>query len=99
MSYKLIITAQYSENYAAFNDDWDGVKTAWKCKGGESFAITMDSTDRLYLDESTIVAAAHSILAQKSGNVYRYEYVGHEFVDAHIEDITNEFWSAVKQLV
>lgn len=98
MSYKLIVIAQYSENYAAFNDNWDGISEGWKAKGGSEFVIDMTSDERLFLCEEEIVSAIRSILAKMSNNVVRYEYVSHEFQDADMPNITAEFFEAVKQL-
>lgn len=95
--YKLVIVAQYYENYAAYNDNWDGVSEGWKAKGGQEFLVDISSDLRMWLCQDDIIAAIRSILAQKSNNVIRYEYVSHEFQDADMPNITAEFMDAIKE--
>ena len=73
------ITAQYYENYAAQNEDWDGKKQGWKAKGGQIFEIMVDSDDFLYC-EDVCIETIKDLLAAGSDLRYKYEYVSHELI-------------------
>jgi len=95
MTHKLIITAQYFENYAAPNADWDGKQTYWKPKGGTQFLIDASGdSDRI---EAMLYSMAETedivkkILAQKSNLHVKYELVEIERVFSEPYDITAEF--------
>ncbi len=73
------ITAQYYENYASHDLDWDGKKEAWKAKGGQEFQIYADSDDFFYGEESC-VEAIKCLLKEVSNPCHKYEYVSHELI-------------------
>ena len=73
------ITAQYYENYAAHNSDWDGKREGWKAKGGQVFQIYADSDDFFYGEEDCI-EAIKSLLKEQSNPYCKYEYVSHEII-------------------
>ena len=96
--YKLMVSAQYFENYAAHNDDWDGVREGWKAKGGVDFAIDMDCIDRLYFSSDDIEAAIKAVLRSKSNLVVRYELAGYEFIDPNPTNITEPFMAELNKI-
>ena len=42
---KFVIETAIRENYAAHNDDWDGVSEYWKNKGGNTYVIEADTAE------------------------------------------------------
>ena len=98
LNYKLIISTQYFENYAAHNEDWDGIQEAWKPKGGVDFVVDMDSSTRMYASKDNIKAAIDTVLLSKSNLVVRYELVGYEFMDSNPENITEQFTAELTKI-
>ena len=93
MTHKLMITAQYSENYAAMNEDWDGKSEGWKPKGSAMFSIDASSdevsnmVDSMYDTKEVL----KNILAKKSNLRGKYELIDIERVYEEPEDITADF--------
>jgi hypothetical protein len=78
MKARLIITAQYSENYAF--PDWNGegeCPKSWKFKSGVTFEVEVDSLDIMYL-ENECVAVATEMLKEMSNDCVAYSYHAHE---------------------
>jgi len=73
------ISAQYYENYAAHNSNWDGKKEGWKAKGGQEFFTYVHADDFIYVPDFC-QKAIKSLLAEKSNLYVRYEYVEHELI-------------------
>lgn len=90
-NYHLRITAQYYENYAAFNEDYDGTQEGWKPKGGQEFLIVVDDEVRMFLTSEEVETIIKKLLADKSNHVVRYELVDYEFADDKPVDLTAEF--------
>lgn len=90
MSYKLIITAQYYENYG------DSNSPHWKPKGSAEFTATVSSDMRMYVYDSDMKTAIETILAAKCNPMCRYELVGFEYVDADMPDITTELIETIQ---
>ena len=42
---KFVIETAIRENYAAHNDDWDGVSEYWKNKGGNTYIVEADTAE------------------------------------------------------
>lgn len=93
MSHKLIITAQYSENYAAMNEDWDGKSEGWKPKGSAMFSIdaSSDRVDGLVYSMADTENVVKKILLKKSNLRVKYELIDIERVFEEPKDITAEF--------
>jgi len=77
------VTAQYYENYAANNTDWDGKEEAWKPKGSQEFEFFADSDHFLY-NADDCVKAIQSLLEDESGSFVRYEYIQHDIIFSEI---------------
>jgi hypothetical protein len=92
-----MILAQYRENYATHNEDWDGIKEGWKAKGGVDFVVDMDTQDRLYSTDENIKAAATAVLSSMSNLYVRYEFLSYEFLDSNPIDITKEFMAELEK--
>ena len=73
------ITAQYYENYAFGNDDYDGVPS-WKPKGEQIFKMYVDETDDFLYAEEHCIEAIKQLLEGESNKFCRYEYVGYEII-------------------
>lgn len=73
------ITAQYYENYALHNDDYNGVPS-WKPKGGQVFTMRIDDTDNFFYYKEECVAVIKELLQEESNNFCRYEYIEHEII-------------------
>ncbi len=87
---KLRILAQYYENYAAHNEDWDGEREGWKPKGGIEFVTELtDAQD--YFSESDLIEIAKIALAKESNKVAKYEFLDMDRVFQDPEDITKLF--------
>lgn len=97
--YKVIILAQYAENYAAGNSDWNGESESWKQKGGVNFTMNISSSERIFLSNNEIAEIIAEILSEMSNKVSKYTYISHEFVDAGVVDITSQFKSKLAKLV
>ena len=67
------ITAQYYENYGSAE------APHWKPKGGHEFSLRADS-DLFFYCEEECVKAIKMLLAAKSGDYVRLEYLEHELV-------------------
>ena len=94
MTHKLIITAQYYENYASANEDWDGKQEYWKAKGGSTFLIDASGegkVDAMVYSHADTEAIVEKILAKKSNLHVKYELVDIERIFSEPEDITAEF--------
>ena len=87
MKTQVRISAQYYENYAAHDLNWDGKKEGWKPKGGQEFIIYADSDDFFYGSEAC-VEAIKALLKEQSNLYARYEYIEHELIFS--ESITLE---------
>lgn len=73
------ITAQYYENYAFGNDDYNGVPS-WKPKGGQVFNMRVDDTDDFLYAEEDCIAVIKQLLEEKSNEYCRFEYIEHEII-------------------
>ena len=69
---KLIIHAQYYENYSDTNTPY------WKPKGGHEFVINGFDPDDLFYDEENVVNAIKSLVAKQSTDYEKFEYISHE---------------------
>jgi hypothetical protein len=90
-NYQLRILAQYYENYAAHNEDWDGVKEGWKAKGGADFVITISDDDRYMLSPEVTEQIISELLKNESNKMVKYELVSYEFADDKPIDLTEKF--------
>ena len=97
--YKVLILAQYSENYAAGNDNWNGQSESWKQKGGVNFTMNITDSERMFLNNDEIEEIISEILTEKSNKVSKYAYISHGFINADISDITAEFKNKFAKLV
>ena len=78
MKARLIIIAQVCENYGF--PDWDGQGKCpehWKFKGGITFEVKVDSMDIMYAEDEC-VEVAKQMLAEKTTDAMKYEYLNHE---------------------
>ncbi len=95
--YKILLSTQYAENYAAHNNDWNGTDEAWKNKGGVEFTIDISSAQRMFLTNDEVASAIDEILAAKSNKVVRYEAVGFDYLDGTPEDLTTAFTKIIDE--
>tara|TARA_A200000159_G_scaffold105275_1_gene97957 strand:- start:656 stop:1141 length:486 start_codon:yes stop_codon:yes gene_type:complete len=62
---KFVIETAIRENYAAHNDDWDGVSEYWKNKGGNTYIVEADTAE----EAKTVVD-----LVTSSSNAYEENF-------------------------
>ena len=86
------ITAQYFENYGSAE------APHWKPKGGQEFSLRADS-DLFFYSEEECVGAIKMLLAAKSGDYARYEYLGHELVFEAPRELSSEDFEMALQKV
>ena len=96
--YQLRILAQYEENYAAHDEDWNGETESWKNKGGVEFIATVDSDFRMVYSESEVRTAVEAIVAAKSTKIERFTLLHMEYADSNPEDITSELLQAFAKI-
>jgi hypothetical protein len=88
--YQLRILAQYEENYAAHNTDWDGKAESWKHKGGVEFIANVDSDFRMCYGPDEVREAVKNVLEIKSSKAARYTLIEFDYADSKPEDITQD---------
>ena len=90
MAYKIMVCAQYFENYSAQNENWNGESESWKPKGGVDFVIDIDGLRNVATNDE-IETAIKRVLSAMSNLVCRYELAGFEYVDADTQNLTQQF--------
>lgn len=78
MKARLIVVAQYSENYSFH--DWNGqgqCPQGWKMKGGVTFEVKVSDMEIMYMEEECI-AVVKEMLKEMSNDCVAYEYHSHE---------------------
>jgi len=86
------ITAQYYENYGTAEAPY------WKPKGGQEFSLRADSDSFFYCQEEC-VKAIKMVLAAKSGDYVRYEYLEHDLVFEEPRQLSSEDFEVALQKV
>lgn len=86
------ITAQYYENYGTAELPY------WKPKGGQEFSLRADSDSFFYCTEEC-VKAIKKMLAARSGEYVRYEYLEHEVVFDEPKAMSTEEFEIALQMV
>ena len=86
------ITAQYYENYGTAEAPY------WKPKGGQEFSLRADSDSFFYCQEEC-VKAIKMVLAAKSGDYVRYEYLEHDLVFEEPKQLSSEDFEMALQKV
>jgi hypothetical protein len=86
------ITAQYYENYGTAE------APHWKPKGGQEFSLRADSDSFFYCQEEC-VKAIKMVLAAKSGDYVRYEYLEHDLVFEEPRQLSSEDFEMALQKV
>ena len=86
------ITAQYYENYGSAE------APHWKPKGGMKFSLRADSDSFFYCTEEC-VKAIKMLLAAKSGDFTRLEYLEHELVFEEPRVLSSEDFEMALQKV
>jgi hypothetical protein len=96
---KIRIIAQYRENYAAGNENWDGKQTAWKDKGGSEFVVDLNKDKTLaFLRWEELTEIAENVLASKSNLHVQYQLIDMERIMEDPEDVTADFVKESKKL-
>jgi len=86
------ITAQYYENYGSSESPY------WKPKGGQEFSPRADSDSFFYCSEEC-VKAIKMMLAARSNDHVRYEYLEHDLVFEEPRVLSSEDFEAALQKV
>ena len=86
------ITAQYYENYGSSESPY------WKPKGGQEFSLRADSDSFFYCTEEC-VKAIKMLLAAKSSDYVRYEYLEHDLVFEEPSVLSSEDFETAFQKV
>ena len=86
------ITAQYYENYGSSESPY------WKPKGGQEFSLRADSDSFFYCTEEC-VKAIKKMLAARSNDHVRYEYLEHEVVFDEPKAMSTEEFEIALQMV
>lgn len=86
------ITAQYYENYGSSESPY------WKPKGGQEFSLRADSDSFFYCEEEC-VKALKKMLAARSNDHVRYEYLEHDLVFEEPRVLSSEDFEAALQKV
>lgn len=82
---KFVIETAIRENYAAHNDDWDGVSAYWKNKGGSTYVVEASNYD----EASSVID-----LVTSSNNAYEENFFDCYQVE---DDFESEFVKSQKE--
>ena len=82
---KFVIETAIRENYAAHNDDWDGVSAYWKNKGGNTYIVEAETAE----EAKTVIP-----LVTDSSNAFEENFF--DFFECD-DDFESEFLKSQKE--
>lgn len=91
MNVTVMIEAQYSENM-----NWEDPSKykIWRPKGATWFKVEVDMYDLMYSETETILV---EMIAAKSCNTWRYEYLQHHEVFGKVETLSSDEFAKINE--